>query len=204
MAREVQSTYTSCAELDGKLRSQENDYIALTATVVKVYDTRKVGDVFFRNIFVADTPDAQGKLKISLKSRERKYLDNIKIGNRYIFKGFLNIDKETGVLSIGGAYATRVKSDIASTTNRDNYNPRSYIVGMMFNKGMDSFAPTPFLNGDWEANDAELGARMDCVRRCITDERVDALLAKANPIQKKSEPEEETTKSDDPFRDQEE
>lgn len=200
MAREVQHMYSSCMELDGKLQSKEGNYIALTAIVVKAYETKEVGDNFFRNVFVADTTDAKGKLRVSLKSQQRKYLDNLKEGNRYVFKGFLNVDEESGALSIGGAYATRVKEESSPVGGNTwpGHNPRSYIVGMMFNQGMTSFAPMTFSNSDYQGSIRELGMRMACVIRTITDERVDALLARANPTQPK-ETTEEPEDTDDPF-----
>jgi hypothetical protein len=195
MAREVQHAYSSCAELDGKLQSKESDYIALTAVAVKAYETKEVGDNFFRNVFVADTADAKGKLRVSLKGRQRKYLDNLKEGNRYVFKGFLNMDKETGSLSIGGAYATRVKEEVsASGGGGRDWNPRAPIIGVLIKAGMASFAPIPFSNSDWKSNDAELGSRIDCMKRIITRERVDAFLAK----QKTEDKPEPTEESEDP------
>lgn len=82
-----------------------------------------------------------------------------------------------------------------------NWNPRAPIVGMLFNQGMASFIPMTFSNSDRESNVKELGARMDCVIRTITDKRVDALLARANPIQKTEDKPKETTEEpeDDPF-----
>ena len=185
MPREVQHAYKSCFDLDNMLQSKASDYIALTAVVVKAFDTRpnEAGNSFYRSVFVSDTMTAQGKLWISLKSGERKYLDNIRLGNKYVFRGFLNIDSKTGVVSIGNAYATRVRVNSTPTINT-NYNPRSFVVGMMFKQGMLSFASLTFANSDWDSNVKEIGARMDCVTRTITAERVDALLACANPVQK--------------------
>ena len=185
MPREVQHAYKSCFDLDNMLQSKASDYIALTAVVVKAFDTKlnEAGNSFYRSVFVSDTMTAQGKLWISLKSGERKYLDNIRLGNKYVFRGFLNMDSKTGVVSIGNAYATRVRVNSTPMTNT-NYNPRSFVVGMMFKQGMLSFASLTFANSDWDSNVKEIGARMDCVTRTITAERVDALLACANPVQK--------------------
>ena len=185
MPREVQHAYKSCFDLDNMLQSKASDYIALTAVVVKAFDTKsnETGDSFYRSLFVSDTMAAQGKLWVSLRSNERKYLDNIRLGNKYVFRGFLNINNQTGAVSIGNAYATRVRVNSTPMANT-NYNPRSFVVGMMFKQGMLSFASSTFANSDWDSNVKEIGARMDCVTRTITAERVDALLACANPVQK--------------------
>lgn len=114
MTREVQHHYPSCTELDGELQNEKGDYISLTAVIVKAYETRKQGDYYKRNIYVADTPDAKGKFRITLSGKEEKYL-NIIEGRMYVFKGTLDVN-DSGALSMWGAFATRVEAGSPSAT----------------------------------------------------------------------------------------
>lgn len=192
------------ASLDWKSKTK----ITVRGKIAKVGEPRNEGryrDVWLRQE-LEDGKTTHLKVTVS-KSQWRDDVGKLgekDVGTEQTFTGVASMweDQISGetIYSLYGEIGdgTRARSGGGSR----NWNPRAPIVGMLFNQGMASFDPAKFIHSDLEYNTKEISARMDCVIRCITDKRVDALLARANPQKTEDKPKETTEEpedTDDPF-----